>query len=278
MKKIIAISAAAVCLIGGIFAISAVSAHKSLDKITKGESAIYSDEDFDAVTDLLKENMNGLFMDVKSCSYLGDSKSSEEFYKREAMMTHFKNTREIAAYDDIECMTYQIQGRYSVNPRLLYAVMTTEGISEIFKTKEYTCLCARINNENWDFVSLFGNDEDYHYSFAYKLNSCDSKKYDSRDITFAIDDLANEVLENEEYKNYCVVYVKYAGDEFASKEVLNELNNESGKNYTDCMKIYADVYSSENKTILTDTEWYIARKGDKNWEIIKYDTSADNNK
>ena len=83
MKKIIAISAAAVCFIGGIFAISAVSAHKSLDKITKGESAIYSDEWADLIGELLY------------AKYAGDESASKEELEK-------LNKRNGAAYD--ECM------------------------------------------------------------------------------------------------------------------------------------------------------------------------------
>ncbi|SFC68758.1 hypothetical protein [Ruminococcus albus] len=270
MKKIIAIAASVVCLIGGALAVLALSSHRSIDKITKGESSIYSDEDFDTVTEDIKYFMEKLHVTVLSSSYFGDSESSEEFYKREAMMYHYKNTHEIAAYDDIDCMVYHIRYKSTVTPRSIWEALRDTSISERFKEHDVKYLFARTGSENWELVNEFYNDGDNKYSFSPSVKTGDSKIYESNDILWTVTDIAEIVIDNKKYEGYCIVCGEYAGDEFASKEALDKINKENGTNYTDCMKIYADVYSSEDKTILTDTEWYIASKGDENWEVVEY--------
>ena len=270
MKKIIAIAAAVVCLIGGALAVGALSSHRSIDKITKGGSSIYSDEDFDAVTEDIKCFMERLHVTVLSSSYLGDSESSKEFYKREAMMYHYKDTHKIAAYDDIDCMVYHLRYKCTVTPRSIWEALRDIGFSESFKKYDVTYLYARTGSENWELVNEFYDDDDNKYSFSPSVNIGDSKIYGSDEILWAVDDIAEIVIDNKEYEGYCIVRGVYAGDEFASNEALDKINKENGTNYTDCMKIYADVYSSEDKTILTDTEWYLAKKGDEDWEIAEY--------
>ena len=72
--------------------------------------------------------------------------------------------------------------------------------------------------------------------------------------------------------------IRYAGDEYNSKESLDWVNNlDDGYDFTECIKFLSDFHTPkdaagawEADTEYTDWNWWLGRTADGNWKLVNW--------
>ena len=210
-----------------------------LNKTVEGKSGVLTEEDFKEATDLLKEQIEKKPAALKTldCRYIGDEDSSNDVNARLSRIVLFNESRQVND-GDLKLLVYNVHHRVSRDPMTFFSVVASTGVDfedyrDIYAERSYNYLFAKQGNDDWEFITVYDPKMKETYedisisSFLGKFDIYSSEEREEA-LGYALGSLHDE----ENGENYQLIDVRYAGDEFASPERLDALNDKNGTNTT----------------------------------------------